>query len=424
MDMDINTETTKDMEYLIEKVRDRVNIQTKSRTGMYSITFQDENPQLAKRMVQTLLDIFVEDTLGDSAKDSDNAISFLDKQISKYDVLLQQAEERLEDFKKVNVGVMPKDGANYYKQLQEVTGQYEQARLQLRESSVRRDKLKSQLDSIPDEKSTVSVQSQYENRIRSLEAELEELLLIYTDAHPDVLNKQRILESLYGKKSEENDNAVDGKSLTKFDNPVYQQIHILLSETEANISSLTARTKNYQDKIKQLKKVVDIVPKIEAELKRLNRDYEVHKTNYIELVERREQAKISEDVETGTEQVKFKVIEPPRVPAKASFPNRPLFDFGVLVIALGIGYGIGLLISLAKPVFYNTKELGTFTGLAVLGAVMKFDTAEVLSKRKRNVYLFVFANILLLAATAVIIFLHSKDILILSKVLQKLTGLL
>jgi len=424
MDLDINTETSRDMENLIEKVRGRVDIRTKSRTGLYSITYQDEDPQQAKKMVQTLLDIFVEDSLGDTAKDSDNAISFLDKQISKYDVLLQQAEERLESFKRTNVGLMPQDGANYYNQLQAVTAQFEQAQFNLKESINRRDKLKSQLDSIPVEKTSVKLQSRYEERIRSLEAQLEELLLIYTDAHPDVVNKQRILDSLYEKQSEEKDINVDGSTSKIFENPVYQQLHILLSESEADISSLTARAKNYQEKVKKLKKVVDIVPKIEAELKRLNRDYSVHKQNYTSLVKRREQAKISEDVETGSDQVKFKIIEPPRVPSVPSFPNRPLFDMGVLVVALGIGYGIGLLISLAKPVFYNSKELGAYTGLAVLGSVMKFDTEKVLSKRKRNVYLFALANVLLVVATVGVIFLHSKHIQIFNKVLEKVNILL
>jgi len=97
---------------------------------------------------------------------------------------------------------------------------------------------------------------------------------------------------------------------------------------------------------------------------------------------------------------------------------------GVLVVALGIGYGIGLLISLAKPVFYNSKELGAYTGLAVLGSVMKFDTEKVLSKRKRNVYLFALANVLLVVATVGVIFLHSKHIQIFNKVLEKVNTLL
>ncbi|MBC8386350.1 MAG: chain length-determining protein, partial [Gammaproteobacteria bacterium] len=145
MDMDINTKSTRDMDALIENVKSRVDISTQSRSGIYIISYQDELPGRAKKMVRTLLDIFVEDTLGDSAKDSDTAIAFLDNQIAKYDQLLQEAEVRLESFKRENVGVLPKDGANYYNQLQSIKAQYEQAALELSESKNRRDKLASQL---------------------------------------------------------------------------------------------------------------------------------------------------------------------------------------------------------------------------------------------------------------------------------------
>ncbi len=423
MDMDINTQSDKELDDLIEKVKSRVKVTTKSRNGIYTITYQDENRQLAKKMVQTLLDIFVEDTLGDSAKDSDSAISFLDKQIAKYEKLLQEAEGRLESFKRENVGVMPKDGANYYNQLQTVTSQYEQANLLLSESINRRDQLKAQLSKLTLTKAVEVTGSKYDDQINQLERELENLLLVYTDAHPDVTNKKSMIETLKKKRDEEVKALTGGKETSKLDNPVYQQLQILLSEAEANISSLSARVNNYRRKQEQLKKFVDIVPKIESELKRLNRDYEVHKENYTELVSRREKAKISEDVESGTDQVKFRIIEPPRVPNVASFPNRPLFDVAVLILSLGAGYGIGLLISLAKPVFYNAKELREFTGLAVLGAVMKFDTDQVLAKRKRNVYLFILINLLLVAFTAAIIIVHGKHILILSGLQAKFSQL-
>ena len=143
-------------------------------------------------------------------------------------------------------------------------------------------------------------------------------------------------------------------------------------------------------------------------MERLNRDYQVNKENYTELVSRREQAKISEDVESGTDQIKFRIIEPPYVPAKPAFPNRPLFDLGVLVSALGIGYGIGFLISLMQPVFYNTHDLQRYTSLVVLGGVTKYDTAPVLAKRKYNLLLFSMVNLDLVVSGAFFMFAHSK----------------
>lgn len=422
MDMDLQVQSSQDMEKLIEKVRERVHIDTKRNTNTYTISYQDENPVQAKKMVQTLLDIFVEDTLGKSVQESDTAILFLDNQIEKYDRLLQEAEQRLEAFKRKNVGVMPDDGGNYYAKYQQMTANLESANLQLAESINRRDKLRSQLSGVTLAEVQVSSESNYDPRIREQEARLDDLLLAYTEEHPEVINTRRVLGSLLKRKELEQAESVKSAAAPSVDNPVYQQLQILVSETEANISSLNARVASYSSSQQKLKELVDVVPRIEAELKRLNRDYEVHKKNYSEMVSRREQAKISEDVETGTEQVKFRVIEPPRVPLKADFPNRPLFDLTALVLALGIGYGVGLLISLSQPIIYNSHELKKLTELPILGAVSKFDTAEVLAQRRRNLFLFVLANISLVSMALVFVVLHRNDILVVGFMKQMVLG--
>ena len=140
----------------------------------------------------------------------------------------------------------------------------------------------------------------------------------------------------------------------------------------------------------------------------------MHRRNYTELVERRETARISEDVEEGTEQVKFRIIEPPYVPVKPSFPNRVLFDLAVLVVALGIGYGLSLLISFFKPVYSSPNEIRRNIDIPLLGAVKQFDTDDVLSARRRNLFFFFVANLLLVCSVVVLAFLHSKEMAIIS----------
>lgn len=421
MDMDLDVQNPGDMEKLIKKIRKRVDV-SGNRTGTYTITYSDEDRQLAKKMVQTLLDIFVEDTLGKSSTESDSAISFLNTQIEKYDALLQEAEERREAFKRKNVGLMPKDGANYYTQLQNVTGDLEKAKLSLEESIQRRDKIRSQLDRLTSSENSETISTDYDKRISDQELKIEDLLLIYTDEHPDVINAQFVLDSLKKRRDKELENLRNTNQFAISENRVQQEMQILLTESEADISTYTARVSAFRKKQAELRKAVDIIPKIEAELLRLNRDYEVHKDNYNELVQRREQARISEDVESGTEQVKFRIIEPPFVPLKANFPNRPLFDAAVLVLALGAGYGISLLISLFQPVFYNQKDLRNFFDNAVLGAISKFDTAKVISKRRRNLLFFSVANVFLVTVVLAIMVVHMKGINILRTVKDSVIG--
>jgi len=366
-------------------------------------------------MTQTLLDIFVEDTLGNTATESGSAIEFLDKQIAKYENLLQEAEKRREEFKRKNIGLMPQDGNTYYTQLQNSERLSEQAELTLSELKNRRDRIKAQILELKtsEVRQEPTVKTSLDERIEEQEKRLDEMLLLYTDEHPDVINAQQVLSTLRERKQAEVKQSIVTRSI--LDNPVYQELQILLSTTEADISSVNARVKSLDKKRSELKKLVDIVPKIEAELQRLNRDYQVHQQNYTEFVSRREKAKISEDADTGSDQVKFRIIEPPYVSLRPDYPNRALLDLGILILAIGVGYGIGFLISLLQPVFYNQKDLMTYIGGSVLGAINKFDTPNVLTRRRKNLVLFSFANIFFFCTAGTLIYLHSQGILILSQ---------
>ena len=144
-------------------------------------------------------------------------------------------------------------------------------------------------------------------------------------------------------------------------------------------------------------------------MQRLNRDYEVHKNNYTQLVARREKAKISEDVESGGDQVKLRIIEPPFVPSTAAYPDRVLLDLGALAVALAIGYGISLLISFFRPVFYSVSDMRNTFMTPILGSIKKFDTPDVLSKRRRNLALFSIGNTLLIGMAGYFIHLHNSN---------------
>ncbi|MDB4582922.1 hypothetical protein N9164_07205 [Draconibacterium sp.] len=415
MDRDFEISNALQLEMLINRLQEEINISAGRANNIYTISYTDANPVKARRMVQTLLDIFVEDALGKTDIESDSAIDFLNSQIGKYERLLQEAEKRREDFKRENIGLMPQDGNNYYADLQATDNTIETNELLLAELENQRAQIKIQIRNFELENSgaTVLLGSDFDARIEEQERKLDELLLIYTEEHPDVINTQQILDTLRQRKGNQ---ITQSKSDESFlESPVYQEMLIALSRTEVEISAVATRLYSANKKRVGLKKLIDIVPKIEADLLRLNRDYEIHKNNYSQFVSRREKALISEDVEAGSDQVKFKIIEPPFVSSNPAYPNRPLFDFGVIVLALGIGYGIALLIAMFKPVFYNQRDLMKYIGGSVLGAVSKYDSPNIVSKRRMNIVTFGVSNVFFLVFAGSLVYLHSQGISILEQ---------
>src|ERR1700694_241029 len=64
-DMDIRLKTSEDREQLITRLTKELAIKSAGRENLYTIAYTDKNPQEAKRVVQALLTLFMEGTLGD-----------------------------------------------------------------------------------------------------------------------------------------------------------------------------------------------------------------------------------------------------------------------------------------------------------------------------------------------------------------------
>jgi hypothetical protein len=120
---------------------------------------------------------------------------------------------------------------------------------------------------------------------------------------------------------------------------VYQQLKVSLSETEARVAALQTRVGEYQARYDRLKSAISLVPQIEAEFAQLNRDYEINKKNYEQLVQRRESASLGSEMD-NTAGVDFRLIDPPRASPKPVAPNRTLFLPLTLLLALAAGVAV------------------------------------------------------------------------------------
>jgi polysaccharide chain length determinant protein (PEP-CTERM system associated) len=85
-DMDLEAKTPEDMEKLLDRLRRAIHFSSgRSRENLYTITYVDKDPERGKQVVQSLLTLFVETSLGDTRKDTNVAQRFLDDQIKEYE---------------------------------------------------------------------------------------------------------------------------------------------------------------------------------------------------------------------------------------------------------------------------------------------------------------------------------------------------
>jgi polysaccharide chain length determinant protein (PEP-CTERM system associated) len=400
-DMDLRAKTPQQMDTLVADLKGRVRL---SRQGenIYIIAFEDRSPELAKRVVQSMLTIFVESNLGSSRQDQDSAERFLQREVKDYERRLIEGERKLKDFKMRNLDLLS-DRGSYYTRLQAARATLKKAEEGVKTAQRRRDQLEDQI-AIAEEQGAESADyaayvednlkdalAEPDRRIAEVQRQLDEMLMRYTEIHPDIVALKAAMGRLKTQREAakkeflaKQDQSAVVKSLSG--NPLYQQLRVRLSEAESDIAEQQSRAESLKGEIEKNQASVDQVLQVEAEQQQLNRDYEILKSNHRQLLERIEKARLTREVDTSVDTVKFRTLDPPKVPERPSDPNRVLFASMVFGGSLAGGLGLALLLSLMRPVFGDRRQLSEVTGLPVLGSVnMVWTSVQRRKKRWGNV---------------------------------------
>jgi polysaccharide chain length determinant protein (PEP-CTERM system associated) len=224
-------------------------------------------------------------------------------------------------------------------------------------------------------------------RLAEAQKRLDELLLRFTDKHPDVAATRDAIRQLQERQEQELRDLREGKgpaTASLAASPVYQNIQMTLNQVEVQIASLRSRIGQGQSNIAQLQRLANTAPEVEADYSKLTRDYEVTRAQYNSLLERLERARLSEDAEqTGI--VRFEVIDPPVAPLEPVAPNRPMLVAVLLAIALAAGAGLAYLMHVLRPVFSNVRTLTEVSGRPVLGAISVIWAGDRALARRKEV---------------------------------------
>jgi polysaccharide chain length determinant protein (PEP-CTERM system associated) len=386
-DLDLGSSSKQQQDKLFEDLAKDIRIGGTARDNLFTLSYQETDQEKAKRVIQSLVSIFVESSLGASRKDTDSARVFLDEQIRNFEGKLEEAESRLKEFKLRNLEMQTPDGTDAAGRLAALSRQLEDARLQLREAERARDSAKSQLagerstgknlvtQSLLEESavqvSTPEIDARIDNQKRNLDA----LLQRFTDQHPDVVNTQRLIRDLEVQKAKEVAEqrkkllAAGSGSGAAQQSLAVQELNRMLAGSEVQVAALQARVAEYAGRFEAARSAMRTAPQLEAEAAQLNRDYEITKKNYDNLVSRRQAAVMSGDLESASGVADFRLIDPPRVSPKPVSPNRLLLLPLVLAAAIGAGLFTAFAASQLRPTFMDVSELRQKTGLPLLGVV-------------------------------------------------------
>ena len=370
-DLDLTAESDIARERLLQRLQGQINIEAQQER-LFSITYQDVDPRMAQRVVESILSIFVERNVGSTRQDMDKSRRFIEGQIAEYEQRLRKAEAEVAGFKRSHAEELGSHD-HYAQAVQNLEMQIQELSTELDGSIWKRDQLKLELAKTPRTVATRTLggtTSSAAARVEELQRKLNDLLLRYTEGHPDVVATKRALAAAQAELAQGGSGTHQSSSISQSSpNPAYTQIEEELRQLD--LESLTVKRRletTGQDLVQARQRLAD-VPDVELQLAQMNRDYEVLRQNYAQLIERRESAKMALDIDNQTTGVEFRVVEPPVVPAEPSGPNRVLLFSGVLLGAIGAGIGMVLVLIRLKESFATIAQLRDAFGVPVLGSI-------------------------------------------------------
>jgi polysaccharide chain length determinant protein (PEP-CTERM system associated) len=388
-DLDLGASSKTQQDKLYEDLTKDIRIGSTARDNLFTLSYKNSDQDKAKRVIQSLVSIFVESSLGASRKDTDSARVFLDEQIRNFEAKLEEAEGRLKEFRLRNLDMQSPEGNDAASRMASLSRQLEDARLQLREAERARDSAREQLVAEKTQSGNLATRSlleesaaqvstpEIDSRIEAQKHNLDSLLQRFTEQHPDVVNTKRLIKDLESQKTKEvaeqrkkllaagGATAGGGQTLSL----ASQELNRMLAASEVQVAALKARVAEYGSRFESARGAVRTAPQLEAEAAQLNRDYEITKKNYDNLVSRRQAAVMSGDLESASGVADFRLIDPPRVSPKPVAPNRLMLLPLVLVAALGGGLFTAFAACQLRPAFHDVNELRSKTGLPLLGVV-------------------------------------------------------
>jgi len=403
----------------LEKLSKNVSLQAERtssearNSNFYVITYRNKDPELAKQVVRSLIDAFAENTLAEIRQDADRAKLYPDQQIAEHQERLEISENRLREFKRKNVNLLPRHGTSYFERLQSEQADLEKVELDIQQMESLRNALQVQLAVTPSATRALSANGQpiltpLETRLMAFEAKLDGLLLKYTEEHPDVVETRSSIRQL---KEQQKGASPPAPTMP---NPVYQQLALRLKDVEGQLAGLRTKREAYRERVEDLQKQIGTLPAVEDELQRLTKEYELNVENHRDLVARRQSMEMSESVGLNNEDLKFRVVEPPNVPVELAlrsvWKKRLLLTTVVLLAGLSAGMVLAYALAQLRPGIFTQRALSELTGLPVYGVIPRVATFSMRLRQRLDPLAFGATGLLLMLAYATVLLIPFSSI--------------
>ncbi|EOD78781.1 Polysaccharide biosynthesis chain length regulator SypO [Grimontia indica] len=338
------------------------------------IDYRSNDPEGMKETLETVSDYVVEELLAPERSSMKDSSFFLSEHINKRREELDDAEAALADFRSKHADGLPELQVANYARIEQLKQRLSEKEAEMAGAQKSLGGLDQQLSS------TNPVIGSIEDQIVKIRSELALLKARYTDQHSLVqaaLRNLRRLEEQRAQLVESTRETIDTAQLWDIAssarmNGDSESQPLLISQLESlqaarsKVETLEEETASLRKMITQLEEKTNMSGEKEQQIRKLERDLQVKRMLFEELLERQEKARLTSSLGVFEQDKRIKIIDRPYSPSTPS--NLPIIVFAIAGMVGGVflGCGLAVIMELTDTTIRRIDTLETITGAPVL----------------------------------------------------------
>ena len=366
---------------LIEGIKSRTRVEI-ARDNLITISYADSDPRRAYDVTRQLGQLFISESLASKQRESRDAYAFINSQVEAYRKKLTDAESKLKAYREANADARPGSETDTDARISALRTQIENTRMGMMEKRSQITALESQLSGESEVNAVQTTEGVYQTQLAELQAQLDKMLLTYTDQYPDVIRirhqmqdlRQQLAQSELLKQNAQLAGTPTPLANNVQMNPLYQQLKIQLAAARGDAAATAARLGASESMLQSELERSTRIANSENVTSELTRDYNVNRDVYQDLLKRRENARVSMNLDDEQRGLTFLIQNPAVLPLTPS--GLRFMHFGVAGLALSLAVPFGLLFGIVRfdPRVRSVWQLERATGLTVLATIPFYPT--------------------------------------------------
>ncbi len=431
------------LEAMVELMRKRITIEVRQNDA-FTLSFLHENREAAMRTASRLASFFIDENLKSREQQAVGTATFLESQLKITKQKLEAQEERVRQYKTAFMGELPQQLQANLALMSRLQDQLKANADAIRTAQDRKMFTESQINTLGSQIAALESQARaasgsaetagaepvspsdpaapYVPELNAKRAQLASLSIKFTDRYPEIRRLKEEVVRLEKQVADARGNlpATQGSVRepaarqpallgTNPASPLVREkeeirrLRNVLVGLDQEVQSLKRDSGEIRKSVTAVESKVERSPKREQEMISLTRDYDNLKRSYDELLRKKLDADVAQNLEKRQKDDQFQILDPANLPEKPFVPNRTGV-FGVAVLAaLLVGFGGAIGFEMLDPTARTAKDFRYHSALTVLATIPNIQDRTYM--RKLQMQRAAVAGGLITFMTAVTIFL-------------------